>query len=102
MCFLQGLAKNTCHFGPSDWPVSTYCHTYLTIQQSCAYGGVTKLMDHLIYYAEFGFVFNTWLTSKFAQKNEENTTLIDGLNVSLLNSFCYIALKFFKVKVNNE
>lgn len=52
-------------------------------------------MDHLIYYAEFGFVFNTWLTSKFAKKNEENTTLIDGLNVSLLNSFCYIALKFF-------
>lgn len=79
--------------------MSTYCHTYLTIQQSCAYGGVTKLMDHLIYYAEFGFVFNTWLTSKFAKKNEENTTLIDGLNVSLLNSFCYIALKFLMSKV---
>lgn len=60
------------------------------------------MMDHLIYYAEFGFVFNTWLTSKFAKKNEENTTLIDGLYVSLLNSFCYIALKFFKFKVNNE
>lgn len=59
-------------------------------------------MDYLIYYVEFGFVFNIWLISKFVKKNEENIILIDGLNVFLLNFFCYIVFKFFKVKVNNE
>lgn len=59
-------------------------------------------MDYLIYYVEFGFVFNIWLILKFVKKNEENIILIDGLNVFLLNFFCYIVLKFFKVKVNNE
>lgn len=59
-------------------------------------------MDYLIYYVEFGFVFNIWLILKFVKKNEENIILIDGLNVFLLNFFCYIVFKFFKVKVNNE
>lgn len=59
-------------------------------------------MDYLIYYVEFGFVFNIWLILKFVKKNEENIILIDGLNVFLLNFFCYIVLKFFNVKVNNE
>lgn len=59
-------------------------------------------MDYLIYYVEFGFVFNIWLILKFVKKNEENIILIDGLNVFLLNFFCYIVFKYFKVKVNNE
>lgn len=56
-------------------------------------------MDYLIYYVEFGFVFNIWLILKFVKKNEENIILIDGLNVFLLNFFCYIVLKFLMLKV---